>query len=106
MVEQWSSKPYAWVRFLLSLFITLISPITKLNNHKKILIKINKTNFSANLNKINYLKLCKKLNFSLYKLPIKLRKIIISFKTVNINSNLTYQPRFKKHNRLLLYKSN
>ena len=35
MVEQWSSKPYAWVRFLLSLFIPfLLKTKAKLNKNK------------------------------------------------------------------------
>ena len=53
MVEQWSSKPFAWVRFLLSLVITLKSSVNSLKNINLLHLKPLKT-FDSYLRKVSY----------------------------------------------------
>ena len=101
MVEQWSSKPYAWVRFLLSLFI--ISSHAKIKSYqaKKILIKINKSKLYTNTSKPGYSKLYKKISLNVYKS----NKFITKITKIKINPNS--KLKWKKYNspRLTLIKS-
>lgn len=88
MVEQWSSKPYAWVRFLLSLFITIISKI----NIKK------KQNLIKSNSKINKRK-NKKLSLSITKMhKIKLLNIIPHHKNFQRLININIKNRNKNFN--------
>ena len=73
MVEQWSSKPYAWVRFLLSLFISFLLKVKKTKN--QILKKnITKSNYSKN----------KKFYLTNQKLSNQLKKAHIAKRFYNL----------------------
>lgn len=95
MVEQWSSKPYAWVRFLLSLIILYSKPLqskqksyfakslqvvkninpkimtrsiphTKLTKPKLFKVFLQNTKNATSKNKTTYLRLYKPLNLKTY----------------------------------------
>ena len=78
MVEQWSSKPYAWVRFLLSLIMFVVS---KLNSKPQKLNTITQSTFKT-----------KKLNFVHKKLVKHVNK---SFK-ISFFFKLKLSPSLKK----------
>ena len=115
MVEQWSSKPYAWVRFLLSLFIPFLLKTKAKLNKNKILKKNSIKNIQKN----------KKFYFYDQKLSTQIKKshvvkyfrnlppvtnsknlIIISPKRKNkITNNIILPIKSKKNNLNLLLKN-
>lgn len=84
MVEQWSSKPYAWVRFLLSLFIIPTYYKITLSKKQKVSTQINKFKSYSNISKPISLRLGKKLNLKLYNLKFNLNSKIKFNKRVTL----------------------
>lgn len=100
MVEQWSSKPFAWVRFLLSLIIIFKPSINSLKNINLLQLKPLKT-FDSYLRKASHKKSSGNLkSFSIRSGFEKLfnsncvntrktRKNFLSFKRIRLYYNIT-----------------
>ena len=108
MVERWSSKPYAWVRFLLSLIMFVVS---KLNSTPQKLNTITQSTFKTKKLNSVHKKLIKHVNKSFkisFFLKLKLSPSLKKFRnsnrqllTANSLNQMLYDSRIshklKKH---------
>ena len=93
MVERWSSKPYAWVRFLLSLF--LIFKYIKPTNSTNIVNDLNVyKSLNNNLHLVNYY--TRLLNKNLKNKRLKTKKSYNNFFVQNLKRIFFKKTRFNK----------